>query len=211
MARGRPRQFNEDEALNNAIQLFLERGLSGTSLDDLAAAMNMNRPSIYNAFGNKDEIYRRALARFCGQLDHGLRETLQASTSLRDGLRAFFYQAIEVYCGTNPPLGCLMICTAPAEAVVHPEVGADLQGMIHRLDRAFAERLERAQREAELPEHFPTDHTAKLLQATLQTIALRARSGCSKRKLRELARHAVERLTVCTAVPGSPGSQSPGR
>ncbi len=196
MARGRPRKFNEYEALSGAILLFLEKGLSGTSLDDLAGAMKMNRPSIYNAFGNKDEIYRKALARFCGQLDQGLQETLQASTSLRGGLKAFFYQAIDVYCGSNPPMGCLMICTAPAEAVAHPEVAADLRGLIERLDRAFAQRLERAQLEGELPEHYPIDHTAQLLQATLQTIALRARSGSSRRKLRELARHAVERLTA---------------
>ena len=54
-----------------AIGVFWAKGLSGTSLDDLASAMKMNRPSIYNAFGNKEEIYRRALARFCGQLDLG--------------------------------------------------------------------------------------------------------------------------------------------
>ena len=67
MARGRPRKFDEDQALNGAMVLFWQKGLSSTSLDELAEAMNMNRPSIYNAFGNKDAIYRTTLARFCGQ------------------------------------------------------------------------------------------------------------------------------------------------
>ena len=195
MARGRPRKFNEDEALNGAMLLFWEKGLSATSLDDLAQAMNMNRPSIYNAFGNKDEIYRKALDKFCGQLDLGLEETLETIPTLREGLKAFFDRAIGVYCGTNPALGCLMICTAPSEAFSHPKVGQDLQGLIQRLDNGFSQRLKKAQAEGELSDDVQADLTARLLQATLQTLALRARAGTSKRELKKIADYAVERLT----------------
>ena len=194
MARGRPRQFDEDEALTGAMLLFWEKGLSATSLDDLAIAMNMNRPSIYNAFGNKDAIYRKSLARFCGQLDKGMQETLDASTSVDIGLNAFFEQAIEVYCGSNPQMGCLMICTAPSEAVSNPEVGKDLKDLISRLDVGLSQRLARAQRNGEISVDLQPKLTAKLLQATLQTIALRARTGESKASLRKLARYAVKTL-----------------
>ncbi|MDB4151758.1 MAG: TetR/AcrR family transcriptional regulator [Pseudomonadales bacterium] len=194
MARGRPRQFDEDEALTGAMLLFWEKGLSATSLDDLAIAMNMNRPSIYNAFGNKDAIYRKSLARFCGQLDKGMQETLDASTSVDIGLNAFFEQAIEVYCGSNPQMGCLMICTAPSEAVSNPEVGKDLKDLISRLDVGLSQRLARAQRNGEISVDLQPKLTAKLLQATLQTIALRARTGEPKASLRKLARYAVKTL-----------------
>ena len=194
MARGRPRQFDEDEALTGAMLLFWEKGLSATSLDDLAIVMNMNRPSIYNAFGNKDAIYRKSLARFCGQLDKGMQETLDASTSVDIGLNAFFEQAIEVYCGSNPQMGCLMICTAPSEAVSNPEVGKDLKDLISRLDVGLSQRLARAQRNGEISVDLQPKLTAKLLQATLQTIALRARTGEPKASLRKLARYAVKTL-----------------
>lgn len=194
MARGRPRQFDEDEALTGAMLLFWEKGLSATSLDDLAIVMNMNRPSIYNAFGNKDAIYRKSLARFCGQLDKGMQETLDASTSVDVGLNAFFEQAIEVYCGSNPQMGCLMICTAPSEAVSNPEVGKDLRDLISRLDVGLSQRLARAQRNGEISVDLQPKLTAKLLQATLQTIALRARTGEPKASLRKLARYAVKTL-----------------
>jgi AcrR family transcriptional regulator len=194
MARGRPRQFDEDEALTGAMLLFWEKGLSATSLDDLAIAMNMNRPSIYNAFGNKDAIYRKSLARFCGQLDKGMQETLDVSTSVDVGLNAFFEQAIEVYCGSNPQMGCLMICTAPSEAVSNPEVGKDLKDLISRLDVGLSQRLARAQRNGEISVDLQPKLTAKLLQATLQTIALRARTGEPKASLRKLARYAVKTL-----------------
>jgi AcrR family transcriptional regulator len=195
MGRGRPRKFDEDEALTGAMQLFWEKGLSATTLDDLALAMNMNRPSIYNAFGNKDDLYRITLARFCGQLDEGLRETLETSSKIRPGLNAFFNQAIEVYCGGSSPMGCLMICTAPSEALSHPEVGQDLRNLIQRLDDGFTRRLERALKDGELSDHVQPKIAAKLLQATLQTLALRARSGESKTALRKLAHYAVDTLT----------------
>ena len=194
MARGRPRKFDEPTALAGAMRLFWEKGLSATSLDDLALAMNMNRPSIYNAFGNKDDVYRKTLARFCSQLDEGLRETLEASPTIRSGLITFFDQAIEIYCGGNPPMGCLMICTAPSEALTHPAVGQDLRDLIRRLDDGFTRRLEKAQRDGELSDHIQPRIAAKLLQATLQSLALRARSGESKPSLRKLAHYAVDTL-----------------
>ena len=158
--------------------------------------MKMNRPSIYNAFGNKDAIYRKSLARFCGQLDKGMEETLGATTDVRAGLIAFFDQAIEVYCGGDPQMGCLMICTAPSEALSNPEVGEDLKALINRLDAGLNKRLEQSRRDGEITEDIQPKLTAKLLQATLQTIALRARTGETKGSLRKLARYAVKTLVV---------------
>jgi AcrR family transcriptional regulator len=195
MARGRPRKFDEDQALTGAMLTFWEKGLSATSLDDLADAMNMNRPSIYNSFGNKDDIYRKALARFCGQLDEGFRNTIDQSQDTRTGLIDFFNQAIDVYCGNSPALGCFMICTAPAESLSHPQVGHDLRELINRLDEGLTRRLETAKKEGEIADHIEPHLAAKLLQATLQTLAIRARSGESKRSLRKLARYAVDTLT----------------
>lgn len=193
MAKGRPRKFNEDTALTAAMCLFWEKGLSATSLDDLAVSMNMNRPSIYNAFGNKEEIYRATLSRFCGQLDKELKDVLESS-QIKPGLIIFFDHAIEVYCGNNPAMGCLMICTAPSEALSHPEVGKDLSDLIKRLDNGFTKRLRRARLENELPKETDLKNTAKLLQATLQTLALRARNNESKASLRKLARYAIDVL-----------------
>lgn len=194
MPRGRPRQFDEDAAINAAMQVFWQKGLAATSLDDLADAMQMNRPSIYNAFGGKEDLYRTSLARFCGQLDQGLASTMADDIDLRTGLLGFYEQAIEVYCGHHPAMGCLMICTAPAAALQNPEVGKDLRQLIQRLDQALAARLALAQQQGQLDPHLDVAQTAKLLQATLQTIALRARAGERKSSLRKLAAHAVASL-----------------
>jgi len=68
--RGRPQKYNSDEALDKAILVFWSKGFTATSLDDLANAMNMNRPSIYNAFGDKESVYRQAFSRFLLSLVH---------------------------------------------------------------------------------------------------------------------------------------------
>ena len=178
------------------MQVFWAKGFAATSLDDLAAAMGMNRPSIYNAFGNKEAIYRTALARFCGQAGAGLEAALGGSDNLEEGLVTFFDHAIELYCSGEPALGCLMICTAPAEAINRPDVGGDLRTLIEQLDQAFTRHLSEARRNGSLADTVEPTQAAKLLQATLQTLALRARAGESKSSLRQLARYAVRTLVA---------------
>ena len=194
MARGRPKKYNEDEALNSAMLLFWQKGLAATSLDDLSTAMNMNRPSIYNAFGNKDAIYRKSLARFRAQLELALQGTLDGSKGINAELEAFFYTAISVYCSNDPSLGCLVVCTAPSEAISHPDVGSDLQDLTAMLDKALESRLISAKENDEVPKDLDTEFTAKLLQATLQTLALRARAGATATSLRKLAKYSVATL-----------------
>ena len=192
--RGRPRKFDPEVALQKAMLVFWQRGLSATSLDDLSLAMEMNRPSIYNAFGNKEEIYRRVLAQFCGQLDLGVEQILLAESDLRKGLVKFYDQALDVYCGADPAPGCLMMCTAPAEALTHPDIKSDLIALIARVDAKLEQRIKQAVREGDLSASLNPRLTAKMVQGLLHSLALRARAGESKSSLKNLARYSVECL-----------------
>ena len=194
MPRGRPRKYDEDQVLTSAMLLFWKKGLSATSLDDLADAMQMNRPSIYNAFGNKEDIYRRSLARVAAQLDAAMERLVQAQPDLKTGITEFFFQAIDVYQSDGLPLGCLMMCTAPSEAFSHPAIAEDLDALIQRVDDGFKVRIDRAQKEGALPSTLKASMAAKMLQATLQSIALRARAGESKQSLRRFSRYAVDTI-----------------
>ncbi|MFT5690894.1 MAG: AcrR family transcriptional regulator [Oceanicoccus sp.] len=195
--RGRPREFDPQLALEKAIPVFWKKGLSATSLDDLSSAMEMNRPSIYNAFGNKEAIYRLALEQFCGKLNENIENVLLKTPDIKKALATFFEQIVDVYCATKPALGCLMICTAPAESFAHPEVKADLHNLISGVDDQLQRRIQKAIQNGELPESCDADLTAKLLQAVLHSLAIRARAGESSVSLKKFAKFSVQTSLRC--------------
>ena len=191
---GRPRQFKLESALEEASKVFWSQGYSATSMDDLGKAMSMNRPSIYNAFGNKEALYRQSLAQFCGQLDAGIKACLSQNPEFREGLNAFFEQAIAIYCASDPNLGCLMICTAPAESINSSDIKSDLASLIKRVDKTFAQHISNAIDNGQLNMGTDVEMLAAHLQASLHTIAIRARAGASKQSLRKYASFAVQQL-----------------
>jgi len=156
--------------------------------------MNMSRPSIANAFGDKEALYGQALARFTSMLTTEVGGLLFGEPDLRKALTAFFYTALDVYFTSDPAPGCFVMCTAPAEAVEHPRVREHLSGIIGELDDILTERFVRAQEDGDFAADGDAEATAQLAQATLHSLAIRARSGASKASLRRLTRYAVEAL-----------------
>jgi|TARA_R110000868_G_scaffold147127_3_gene368338 AcrR family transcriptional regulator len=192
--RGRPLKYDHDEALDSAIQVFWSKGLTATSLDDLADAMNMNRPSIYNAFGNKKSIYRKAFARFVAQLGEQLDRNLFGEQDLKKAMKQFYSSALDTYFIGAAPLGCFVTCTAVVEAATYPEIRKDLDVVIKRIDTIIEKRLLAAQQEGSWPKDGDTENVAKLLHATLQSLAVRARSGESRSSLKIMYSSAVDML-----------------
>ena len=194
--RGRPREYDPDQALDAAMMVFWAQGFSGTSLDDLASAMNMNRPSLYNAFGDKESLYRLALAGVVAELKRGVGASLSAEPDLEKGLRSFYYSALEIYFATEPAPGCFVMCTAPVEALTHPEVRSDVRAVIAELDGVLSRRFAKAQADRQFPAAGDPKAAAKVAQAVLHSLAIRARSGESKASLRKMARDAVRVLST---------------
>ena len=94
-SRGRPRAYDPGAALDSAAQLFWEHGFADATLDDLSEAMGMGRPSIYNAFGDKESLFLRALERFRDTIGSTPLHALRAESTIRKGLAAFFGQIVE--------------------------------------------------------------------------------------------------------------------
>lgn len=192
--RGRPKLYDAPTALRAAGRVFWTRGYGDTSLDDLAAAMGMNRPSIYRAFGNKESLYRQVLQLFTEQMQQAFAQTVVQEADIRKGLERFYRAAIDVYLAEPDALGCLVMCTAPASAHVQPQVQAELLATIESLDQRLAQRIRLAIREGQLLASTDPKSLSRLLQAVLHSIALRARAGESKAALRRLGDAAVAGL-----------------
>jgi TetR/AcrR family transcriptional regulator, copper-responsive repressor len=195
-SRGRPREFDPDEVLDRALALFWRKGFSATSLDDLCEAMDLNRPSLYRAFGDKRALYRRALARFVGRMEAEVGVVFAADVDLATALLRFYEGGIELYLSADPAPGCFVVCTAPVEAIVHADVREDLEQVIATLDRLLEKRFAEAARVGRLASGLAPASAAKLAHAVLHTLAIRARAGEPRAALRAIARNAVALLAA---------------
>ena len=190
--RGRPRQYDEDVALQAAGEVFWTKGFSATSLDDLTVAMGMNRPSIYRAFGDKEAVYRKALMQFCQGMEAAFERTMLAEDDIRKALASFYQDALAVYTSGDQPKGCLVMGTAVAAAVCHPEIQADLLNVIRDLDQKIAKRLEQARDAGQLEASFDATGRAAVAQSLLHSLSLRARAGETPKRLRRMIEAGVE-------------------
>lgn len=190
--RGRPRQYDEDVALQAAGEVFWTKGFSATSLDDLTVAMGMNRPSIYRAFGDKEAVYRKALMQFCQGMEAAFERTMLAEDDIRKALASFYRDALAVYTSGEQPKGCLVMGTAVAAAVCHPEIQADLLNVIRDLDQKIAKRLEQARDAGQLEASFDATGRAAVAQSLLHSLSLRARAGETPSRLRRMIDAGVE-------------------
>lgn len=182
--RGRPPKFDRAEALYSALQTFWFKGFAATSLDDLAEAMGMNRPSIYNAFGDKESIYQEAFGKFASDVEKAIEATLFNEPDITKALDAFYAGALEVYTNGREPLGCFMIGTATVEAPSNPAIKNDLKTVVENVDSMLEKRLNQSIRDKQWKATKSEAKTvSRLLHGLLHTIAIRARCGEPKAKL----------------------------
>jgi AcrR family transcriptional regulator len=190
--RGRPPSYDKDTALGAIRDVFWSRGFSAASLDDIAAATGMNRPSLYGAFGDKREMYLAALRLFSQELNLEMQKALEAPT-LREALESFYVRAIQEYVsGGANPRGCLILCTAATEAAGDPTIKAVLATALAEIDSSVAARIARAQAEHDRCIHSDSELLAKLVAGVLHSIAVRARAGTRRRELLSIAQAAVD-------------------
>lgn len=193
-ARGRPRQYDEESVLQAAGQIFWTKGFSATSLDDLAVAMGMNRPSIYRAFGDKEALYRKALRQFCEGMEAAFERTMLAEDDIRKALTRFYRDALKMYTSGDQPRGCMVMSTAAAAATCHPEIQTDLLSVIRGLDQKIAMRLEQAREAGQLEASFDVVGRAAIAQSLLHSLSLRARAGETPGQLRRMIESGVETI-----------------
>ncbi|HKA81217.1 MAG TPA: TetR/AcrR family transcriptional regulator [Xanthobacteraceae bacterium] len=179
--RGRPRAYDPDVALARVIESFWKAGYSGTSLDDLSEATGMNRPSLYGAFGDKRDLYLKALAQYWELSLVAMKEMLAYDLPLREALRRVYAMALASYLsGKSGPRGCFAIGTATTEALQDAKIRALLAQGFGEIDDAFEARIRFARDHGELPRDADPVALAMLASATLHTLAIRSRAGASR-------------------------------
>src|SRR5271154_4078934 len=190
--RGRPRAFEPETALTQALDVFWQDGFAATSLDALSAATGLNRPSLYGAFGDKRALYIQAYRQYRKRVNEEFAPLFQARAPLRAKLRRILVAALELYLsGEEGPRGCFTVLTTSSDAVADPEVRALVAEAIDSTDRAFGRLFADARAAGELPAGADPRAFARLASATLHTLSIRARARIPKAEILPLVDDAV--------------------
>ncbi len=186
MASGRKRQFDVEEALDRALEVFWRRGYEGASLPALTRAMGINRPSLYAAFGNKEQLFRKALDRYCTGPMAFVAEAVRQPTA-RAVVEAIFAGFVAMQRDRDKPRGCLIVAGALACGEEAETVKRELARLRQSTVMALRQRFERSVRDGDLPEATDCATLARYIATVLNGLAVQAASGATEKELRRVA------------------------
>jgi AcrR family transcriptional regulator len=203
--RGRPRSFDTETALERATEVFWRHGFQGASLAELTAATGLSKPSLYAAFGDKEALYLRCLQRYAERAVAMQNEWLEHEPEARRAIEGFMRATAQLQTSPQFPGGCLIVngtadCGMPGTP---PAVDQALRGASGGTEQRLLERLQRAEREGELPAGLDASQLATLLATVLTGMAVMAKAGQPREKL-----DAVVTAAMAVWPPAKPGRRS---
>jgi AcrR family transcriptional regulator len=186
MAIGRPREFDVEQALDRAMELFWRKGYEGTSLADLTESLGITRPSLYAAFGNKERLFRTVLKRYEAKVVTYRPKALNAPTA-QAVARELLEGAANLFGDKTKPAGCLgvqgaLACGEEADPIRRVLIANRTAG-----EHAIRRRLKRAKAEGDLPADSNPASLARYLSAVLYGMAVLAAGGASRKELLKVA------------------------
>ena len=184
----RPREFDETEALDRAMEVFWKKGYQNTSLDDLQDAMGIQRGSFYNTFGSKKETYLRAIDRYADFMFNGGPYTQAAHMEPGLGaLAAMCDNYINSVTGDAELRGCFCAHVSKEHRGDDPAVQQAVAKGIERMRGIVKRSIEAAQRDGDLPEEVSADGMAMLFMSVAWGIHVMAEAGVPKKDLKKAA------------------------
>ena len=188
---GRPREFDRDEALAKARDLFWARGYEGVSMADLVEALGLASARIYAAFGSKEALFREAVALYdAGEGGFATRALLEEPTA-RAAIERTLREAVETYTQKDRPAGCMVVSAATNCAIANEGIRNWLGDCRRRRTASLLERLERAVAEGELSPDTDARMLGDYFATVLHGLSVQARDGVSKARLMALVAAAM--------------------
>ena len=187
--RGRPRAFDREAALASAMEVFRAKGFEATSIHDLTAAMGINPPSLYSAFGDKENLFLEAIERY--SKDSGESCPYCNEPTARGALEKYLTFAAHEFTEDSECRGCLLTMAATTSV----NTSARLQKLIAQ-KRASArerirERIKKGLEEGDVPAGTDASALADFYVTILNGMSLQAREGSSRKTLLAVVEHAM--------------------
>jgi AcrR family transcriptional regulator len=199
-SRGRPRTFDPDTALRQALDLFWERGYEGTSLNDLAEAMGIASASIYACFGNKENLFRQVMALYGTTSGAPPRRALREEPTARGAVHAMLRATADQITGAGTPHYCMLVLAAPTGAVENHTVREFLADRRRDMHATIRDRLARGVAEGEFPAPVAgLDAVARYYTTVVEGLSIQARDGATRGELEAVITCAMAAWSTLTS------------
>ncbi len=188
--RGRPRSFDESEALKKATQVFWSKGYDGVTIDDLVAGMGVGRPSLYAIFGDKRTLFLRVLRAYAETKGARGAKALFSPPTLRASLAGFLRHAVETATEEGSARGCLIMCVAPLidDAEVRQFLRDAAAAGVALVERRLCDGIGAG----EIPSDFPVAVRASQTLDLVRGLTMRAQMGAPRKALLRDAEEAAD-------------------
>jgi AcrR family transcriptional regulator len=188
--RGRPRSFDESDALEKATRVFRLKGYDGTTIDDLVEGMGVGRPSLYSVFGDKRTLFLRVLRAYAETKGARAAKAIFSPPTLREALVGFLKEAVETATEEGSAPGCLLVCVAPLvdDAEVRQFLQNAVAGGLALVEQRFRDGISAG----EIPSDFPVAVRASQVLDLGRGLTMRAQMGTPRKTLLKDAEEAAE-------------------
>ncbi len=191
MAMGRPREFDADTMLDKVVDVFWQHGFEGSSMTALTAATGLSKPSLYAAFGSKEDLFRAAFARYRLRQDQFTGNLLSHPVA-RTGVERLLLALVDSLTQPNLPHGCLMVHGNLVGSPDSDTIREELRRHRKALEAAVRERLVRAQKEGEIATSANASDVARYVTTMCQGIAVQAADGAQRKALYRVVAMAMQ-------------------
>lgn len=186
------RQFDREAALTTAMELFWRHGYEATSMSLLLKALKLTAPSLYMAFGNKEQLFQEAVTHYGQRYAARVFAPLQTAGSARDAIEQVLYNSADMVASGKNPHGCLVSFGAINSADHKAMPTTLLKSLRKNVFNQIRERLQKAVSSGELPDSTDTARLARFYQGILGAIQLLSLDGATPAELRAVARDALK-------------------
>ena len=161
----RSKEFNEEEALDKAMEIFWKQGYEKTSIQDLVDQMGIHRRSLYDTFGDKHSLFVQTLERYESLVAAQIRKQITEEMTTVESIRKIF--ELAVYSDSTYPKGCLMVNTAVELSLLDDEVSQRIKTAFKQTENLIADLLIRGQARGEVASSFDINELARYIHNAL--------------------------------------------
>ncbi|GAA0337590.1 TetR/AcrR family transcriptional regulator [Morganella psychrotolerans] len=199
---GRPREFDREEALRKAKQVFWQRGYEGTSISDLVAVLGIASARIYAAFGSKENLFREAVALYLSE-EGAFADAAMQEPDTRQAIKQLLGRAVEIYTRENQPHGCMVVLSLTNYTSDNEALMTWLADSRRERTAGIIQRIEQGVQSGDVPENTDIQALGDYIATLLHGISIQARDGVSRTRLLAMTDIAMRTFDVMTASPGT--------